>query len=44
MLQSIQQSGKMDGNAAMPMSVDRDEDEGGGEESNNSSLAPDHVS
>lgn len=44
MLQSIQQSGKMDDNAVMPMSVDRDEDEGGGEESNNSSLAPDHVS
>ncbi|XP_023708847.1 broad-complex core protein isoforms 1/2/3/4/5 isoform X2 [Cryptotermes secundus] len=43
MLQSIQQSGKMDGNAVMPMSVDRDEDEGGGEESNNSSLAPDHT-
>jgi hypothetical protein len=44
MLQCIQQSGKLDGNAAMPMSVDRDEDDGGGEESNNSSLAPEHVS
>jgi hypothetical protein len=43
MLQSIQQSGKTDGSSAVPMSVDRDEDEGE-EESNNSSLAPDHVS
>jgi hypothetical protein len=44
MLQCIQQSGKTDVNADMSMSVDRDEDEEGGEESNNSSLAPDHVS
>jgi hypothetical protein len=43
MLQSIQQSGKMDGNAVMPMSADRDEDEGE-DESNYSTLAPDHVS
>lgn len=44
MLQCIQQPAKMDGNAVMPMSVDRDDDDGRGEESSNSSLAPDHVS
>ncbi|XP_069702927.1 protein abrupt-like isoform X2 [Periplaneta americana] len=42
MLQCIQQSAKADGSSAVPMTVDRDEDEGGGEESNNS-LALDHT-
>ena len=44
MLQCIQPSGKMDSNAVVPMSVDRDEDEGGGDASNVSYLVPDRVS
>lgn len=44
MLQCIQPSGKMDSNAVVPMSIDRDEDEGGGDASNVSYLIPDHVS
>jgi hypothetical protein len=44
MLQCIQQSGKMDSNSVVPMSVDRDGDEGGGNESNVLSVIPDHVS
>jgi hypothetical protein len=44
MLQCIQPSGRMDSNAVVAMSVDRDEDEGGGDASNVSYLVPDHVS
>jgi hypothetical protein len=44
MLQCIQPSGKMDSNAVVPMSVDRDEDEGGEDASNVPYLIPDHVS
>jgi hypothetical protein len=44
MLQCIQPSGKMDSNAVVPMSIDRDEDEGEGDVSNGSYLIPDHVS
>ncbi|PSN35940.1 hypothetical protein C0J52_24927, partial [Blattella germanica] len=44
MLQCIQQSGKTDFSGPSALEVDRDENCGGGTESNSSSLAPDHVS